>query len=125
MQFNFQLYYKSGKTVQAEDSLFKRSDYENRVEHNNAELVLLKSEFFAISAINTSYKSVFDNEKILKEVKIALLSDKVIKNYKSLLKSESREFGKFLQDWNFKNSLLLYREKIYILKDNELRKEVI
>ena len=73
--------------MQAEDSLFRRPDYKNGVELNNAEKVLLKPEFFAISAINAFHKSVFDNSKILREVKIALLSDKVIKDYKSLLSS--------------------------------------
>jgi len=39
------------------------------------------------------------NDKIiLKEVKAALLSDKVTKDYKTLLKSSPREFGKSLQD---------------------------
>ena len=54
------------------------------------------------------------NDKIiLKEVKAALLSDKVTKDYKTLLKSSPREFGKSLQDWNYKNGLLLYRKKCY------------
>ena len=74
--------------MQVEDSLSRRLDYENRVEHNNAESVLLKLEFFAIAAVNTAYKSVFDDSKILKEIKIALLSDKNMKDYKSLFNSE-------------------------------------
>jgi len=48
------------------------------------------------------------------EVKAVLLSDKVTKDYKSLLKSGPREFKKSLQDWNYENGLLLYRGKIYI-----------
>ena len=102
--------------MQAEDSLSRRPDYENKVEHNNTESVLLKPEFFAIAAVNTAYESVFNNSKILREVKLALLSDNVMKDYKSLLNSGPREFSKSLQDWNFENSLLLYREKIYIPK---------
>ena len=96
--FNFQLHHKPGKTMQAKDSLSRKPDHENRIEHNNAESVLLKLEFFAIAAVNTAYKSVFDNSKILREVKIALLSDKVMKDYKSLFNSELCEFSKFLQD---------------------------
>ena len=82
--------------MQAEDPLFRRPDHEDRVEHDNAELVLLKLEFFAISAVNAFYESVFDDEKILKEIKTALLSNKVIKDYKSLFKSGLREFKKSL-----------------------------
>ena len=75
--------------MQAEDPLFRRPDYENKVEHDNAELVLLKSEFFAIAAVNATYELVFNNSKILKEVKSALLSNKVMKDYKSLFSSGS------------------------------------
>ena len=84
--------------MQAEDSLSRRPDHENEVEHDNAESVLLKPEFFAIAAVDATHESVFDDSKILKKVKIALLSNKVIKNYKSLLSSESREFSKSLQN---------------------------
>ena len=59
---------------------------------------------------------VFDNSNILREIKSALLSDDIMKDYKSLFNSGSREFSKSLQDWNFENGLFLYREKIYIPK---------
>ena len=60
-----------------------------------------------------------NNEIILKKVRVVLLSNKVTKDYKILLKSSPREFGKSLQDWNYKNRLLLYRGKIYILHNIE------
>ena len=84
--------------MQAEDPLSRRPDHEDGVEHNNAESVLLKPEFFAIATVNATYKLVFDNFKILKEVKIALLSNDVIKDYKSLLNSGLCKFSKSLQD---------------------------
>jgi len=60
--------------------------------------VLLKSEFFAINALEATHEMPINNEIILKEVKAVLLLDKVTKDYKMLLKSGPREFGKFLQD---------------------------
>ena len=102
--------------MQAEGPLSKRPDYENRVEHDNTESVLFKPEFFAIAAVDTFYESVFDDSKILREIKTALLSDEITKDYKSLLSSGPHEFSKSLQDWNFENGLLLYRRKIYIPK---------
>jgi len=80
----------------------------------NTNQVLLKPEFFAINALEATYEMPINNEIILKEVKAALLLDKVTKDYKTLLKSSPREFGKSLQDWNYENGLLLYREKVYI-----------
>jgi len=75
---------------------------------------LLKPEFFVINALEATHESPINDEIILKEIKAALLSDEVTKDYKSLLKFGPREFEKSLQDWNYENRLLLYREKIYI-----------
>ena len=80
----------------------------------NTNQVLLKPEFFAINALEATYEMPINNEIILKEVKAALLLDKVTKDYKMLLKSGPREFEKSLQDWNYENRLLLYRGKVYI-----------
>jgi len=56
--------------------------------------VLLK--FFAINTLEATHKLPINNKIILKEIKAALLSDKVTKDYKSLLKSGPREFKKSL-----------------------------
>jgi len=63
---------------------------------DNTNQVLLKPEFFAINVLETTYEMPINNEIILKEVKAVLLSDKVTKDYKILLKSSPREFGKSL-----------------------------
>ena len=67
---------------------------------NNTNQVLLKPEFFAINALEleATHEMPINDEIILKEVKAALLSDKVTKDYKTLLKSGPREFEKSLQD---------------------------
>jgi len=75
---------------------------------------LLKPEFFAIDVLEATHELPINDKIILKNVKATLLSDKVTKNYKSLLKSGPREFKKSLQDWNYENGLLLYKGKIYI-----------
>jgi len=60
--------------------------------------VLLKPEFFTINALEVTHELPINDKIILKKVKATLLSDKVTKDYKSLLKSGPREFEKFLQD---------------------------
>jgi len=126
-RFDFVLYHKLGKTMQAEDPLSRRADYEMRIDLDNTNQVLLKPEFFAINALEATHESPINDEIILKEVKAALLSDEVTKDYKSLLKSGPREFEKSLQDWNYENGLLLYRGKIYIPHSVEdtLRQQII
>ena len=90
---------------------------------DNTNQMLLKPEFFAINTLEATHETPINDEIILKEVKAALLSDEVTKDYKTLLKSGPREFGKSLQDWNYENGLLLYRGKVYILHsvENTLR----
>jgi len=97
------------------------------IDLDNMNQVLLKPEFFAINALEATHELPINDEIILKEVKAALLSDEVTKDYKLLFKSGPREFEKSLQDWNYENGLLLYRGKIYISYSMEdtLRQQII
>jgi len=112
--FNFALYHKLEKTMQAEDLLSRQTDQEMGTDLNNMNQVLLKPEFFVINALEENHELPINDSLILREVKAALLLDEVTKDYKLLLKSGPREFGKSLQDWNYENRLLLYRGKVYI-----------
>ena len=126
-RFNYTLHHKPGKTMQAEDPLSRRPDHEEGVNLDNRDQILLKPEFFAIQAVEASHEAFVNDDQILREVKEALLSDEVTKDYHSLLKSGPREFKKSLQDWNFENGLLLYRGKVYIpkSKDDHLRRRLV
>ena len=84
--------------MQAEDPLSRWADHEIGINLDNMNQVLLKPEFFAINILEATHELPINDEIILKEVKTALLSDKVTKDYKSLLKSGPREFEKSLQD---------------------------
>jgi len=97
-----------------ENLLFRRADHKIGIDLDNTNQMLLKPEFFAINALEATHESPIKDKIILKEVKATLLLDEVTKDYKLLLKSGPREFKKSLQDWNYENGLLLYREKIYI-----------
>ena len=94
--FDFVLYYKLGKTMQAEDPLSRQVDHEMGIDLNNTNQVLLKSEFFAINALEATHESPINDKIILKEVKATLLSNEVTKDYKLLLKFGPREFEKSL-----------------------------
>jgi len=85
--FDFVLYHKLGKTIQTEDLLSRQADHEIETDLNNTNQVLLKPEFFAINALEATYEMPINNEIILKEIKAALLSDKVTKDYKTLYKN--------------------------------------
>ena len=105
------------------DSLSRRIDHEKGVNLDNHNHILLKSKFFAnileVCAIDASHDTPINDNTILQEVKKALLTDEVTKNYQALLKSGPREFKKPLEEWNFENGLLLFRGHIYIPKDKD------
>ena len=84
--------------MQAEDPLSRRPDHEEGVNLDNSDQTLLKPEFFAIQAIKATHESPVNDQQILREVKEALLSDEVTKDYKSLLTSGPREFKKSLKE---------------------------
>ena len=76
----------------------RQADYEMGTVFDNTNQMLLKPEFFAIKALEATHEMPINDKIILKKVKVALLLDKVTKDYKMLLKSSPREFGKSLQD---------------------------
>ena len=92
---------------------------------DNASHTLLKPEFFAIKAMQTSYELVVDNAQLLQWIRSALEDDNMTKDYKALLQSGPCEFGRSLQEWNFKNGLLLHRGKVYVPKNQELQLELL
>lgn len=118
-RFNYILHHKPGTSMQAEDPLSRRPDHEEGVEFDNSNRILLKPEYFAIRAIDSAHETLINDDQLLREIKDALLSDEVTKDYKSLLSSGPREFGKTLQDWNYENGLLLYRSKVYVPRSNK------
>ena len=111
--------------MQAEDPLSRRSDHEGGVKVDYEEQILLKPEYFAISAIDSHHATLINDDKILREVKEALLDDKVTKNYNALLDSGPREFKKGLQEWNHEDGLILFRGKTYVPDDLQLRPDFV
>ena len=55
-RFDFVLYYKPEKTMQAEDPLSRRTDYKMGIDLDNMNQVLLKPEFFAINALEATHE---------------------------------------------------------------------
>ena len=83
--FDYILYYKPEKIMQAKNPLSRRANYKMGINLDNTNQMLLKPEFFAINILEAFYKSLINDNIILKKVKVALLSNKVTKDYKSLL----------------------------------------
>ena len=124
-RFNFTLRHRPGKSMLRADPLSRRPDHEEGVSSDNSDQTLLRPEFFAIKAMFSSQGATVDDAKLLERIKKALSNDEMTKDYKSLLSSGPREFGKSLEEWNFEKGLLLHRGKVYVPKDQSLRLDLI
>jgi hypothetical protein len=126
-RFNFILKHRPGKTMLRADPLSRRPDHEEGVNSDNSNQTLLKPEFFAIKALQTSHLAQVNDAKLLENIRSALEKDTITHHYKQLLNKGPREFGKSLQEWNFENGLLLHRGKVYVPKDqnSEIRLELL
>ena len=109
------------------DPLSRRSDHEERVVDDNKNKILLKPEYFKIRSIDAQHDAPINDDKLVEEVKLALLKDDYTQKFKDLMRLGPRELGKDLKDWNFENGLLLYRGKIYIPKtiNDDLRRKIV
>ena len=71
--------------MQAEDPLSQRPDYEEGVELDNCDQILLKPEVFAnllsVCAIDASHDTPINDNALLNDIKKALLFDKVTQKY--------------------------------------------
>ena len=107
------------------DPLSRRPDHEEGVHEDNNGRLLLKPEYFAIKAMQTTHHSDFNDATLVERIKVALTDDEMTSSYQSLLKTGRREFGKTMQEWNFEDGLLLHRGKIYVPQDHTLRMDLI
>lgn len=124
-RFDFTLRHRPGKTMLRADPLSRRPDHEEGVSSDNDGQTLLKPEFFAIKAMFTSHQATVSDAELLDKIKKALENDKMTIDYKALLSSGPREFGRTLDEWNFEKGLLLHRGKVYVPKDQSLRLELL
>jgi ribonuclease HI len=97
-RFNFIIRHRPGKTMVRADPLSRRPDHGEGVDQDNWEQTLLKPEVFAIKSISTVHASPVNDSELISQIKKALKSDNVTSNYKALLASGPREFGKALDE---------------------------
>jgi len=104
------------------DSLSRRVDWAEGVEKDNENQVMVKEEWLEVRAIEQLMEG--PEEGIVKKIKEARDMDKeVIK-----VVEEMKKIGvKTLRDekWQIEEGLVLKKERVYVLKDEKLRVEII
>jgi len=107
------------------DSLNRRADWAEEVEKDKENQVMLKKEWLEIRAIEKGRLLIKRaEEEIIKKIKkLEVKDDKVIKTVEEIKKARVKILRN--KKWQIENDLVLKEEKIYVLRDNKLRLEII
>ena len=121
-RFDFALKHIAGKSMGRVDSLSRRVDWAEGVEQDNKNQVMLKEEWLEVRAIEQLIEG--PEEEIVKKIKKARNKDEeVIKMVEEMKKAGV----KILRDeeWQIEEELVLKEGRVYILKNEKLRVEII
>jgi len=104
------------------DSLSRRVDWTERVEQDNENQVMLKKEWFEIRAMEQLIEG--PEEEIVKKIKEAKDKDEeVIKVVDKMKKAGVKVLRN--EEWQIEEELVLKEGRVYVLKDEKLRVEII
>ena len=97
------------------DSLSRRPDHKKGMEDDNKDVVLLKPEFFRIQALRRGHLLIHGDEKgLLKKIRKSKAQDE-----KAGVKTLNG------REWEIEQDLILWRGKVYVLKNDKLRLEIV
>ena len=107
-------------------------DYKEGIASENAETILLtpekfllKPEQFSIQALYNTAISMGINRDLKAAIQEAIKTDKLSgPKFRDILASSPRQVTKGLQEWNYEDSLILYKGLIYIPNNKELKCKV-
>jgi len=123
-RFDFALKHRPGKSSGKPDALSRRPDH-GRGESDNENVVLLKPEYFKIMALQQGHILLSGQERTLlhriRENKD--YDENVVKAVEELRKSGSNRLDG--AEWAEEQGLILFRGKVYVPKDPELRRAIV
>jgi len=121
-RFDFTLKHVAGKSMGRADSLSRRVDWVEGVEQDNENQVMLKKEWLEVRAIEQLIEG--PEEEIVKKIKEARDKDEeVIKMVEEMKKAEVKTLRD--EEWQIEKGLVLKEGRVYVLKDEKLRVEII
>src|SRR6202795_2271425 len=125
-RFNFTLHHKPGRSIGKPDALYRRADHGSGVA-DNADITLLGPELFQVRALE-GVTVASEECSILHDVRKALvdgeLDESVAKAAKELKQDQSRGLVRSAE-WVETDGLLLFRGKIYVPNDRDLRRRIV
>ena len=124
-RFDFTLHHRPGRTMGKCNALSRRPDHGSGG-NDNSNIVLLDPTLFAIRALK-GMMAEGEEKDVLQEirakVKEGLLDDSVAVMVKGLKDSKSRTVQG--AEWNLRDGLVFYRDRIYVPSDSDLRRRIV
>ena len=121
-RFDFALKHVAGKSMRRADSLSRRVDWAERVEKDNENQVMVKEEWLEVRAIEQLIEG--PEEEIVKRIKETRDKDEeVIRVVEEMKKTEVKMLRN--EEWQIEEGLVLKERRVYVLKDEKLRVEII
>jgi len=107
------------------DSLSKRTNWVEDMKRDNENQVMLKKEWLEIRAVEKRQLLIEEaEEEIIEKIKKSETKDnKMVKIVEKMKKAEVKVLKN--DEWQIEDKLVLKEEKVYILKNESLRLEII
>ena len=124
-RFDFTLTHKPG-TQNHSDPLSRRADHKEGVEDDNTDRVLLDPKFFRIRATRPGEVAAVGDADLRRRIRECPNKDAEVRGaLEVILRNGPRSLVKNLQEWNYEDGLVLFRGKVYVPDDLQLRRDIV
>ena len=121
-RFDFALKHVAGKSMERADSLSRRVDWAERVEKDNENQIMLKEEWLEVRVMEQLVEG--PEKEIVKKIKeVRNKDEEVIKAVEEMKKAGVKMLRN--EKWQIEKELVLKKGRIYVLKNDKLRIEII
>jgi hypothetical protein len=123
-RFDFKLHHRPGKKSLKPDALSRRPDH-GKGDRDNEDITLINPECLYVKALQQGHLLIEGGEKrILQKIRNSKNYDEpVVKAVEEIRKSPNSHIHG--EEWSEEQGLILFRGKVYVPKDVELRRQVV
>jgi len=123
LRFNFMLKHVPGSKMGKADSLSRRLDWQVGVEKDNEDQKLVKQKWLEVRKTET-VEIIVDEVDVLEEVrKSKVRDDEMVKVVEEIKKAGVKMLRD--EEWREADGIMYKERKVYVLKDDKLRAEII
>jgi hypothetical protein len=124
-RFDFQIQHRPGRLGGKPDQLSRRVDHEPK-EPDNVGRILLKPEVFRIKAMKRGHENIVNDHPILKRIRTSPNLDEEVRRALETIQGRGpKRLKKGLEDWNTEDGLILYKGKVYVPRDPNIRRDLV